>query len=158
MPLPFLLWCLAEGLGPAAVYVLAAFLASQAVFAARPWLARDHQWQQPELSRTYEWLRRATLPQEILASAMYVRDGFYAGRPSLPLPAEERDEDFYRVLKSHRARYVLWQEGLDLGLTLDENAVVRRQLGRSAQQLKNPKRFRAVYENPEERSHVYELH
>jgi hypothetical protein len=157
MPLPFLLWCLCEGLGRSAVTVLALLLAGQAAFQSRVWINGDHDWTRPELSRTYDWLRSNTRAEDIVASTMYVRDGFYAGRPALPVPAGSDAASFYGVLHSHRVHYVLWQEGLDLGLSLDASSVVRGQLDRDAAALEDRTRFKPVYSDPEEHARIYEL-
>lgn len=157
MPLPFLLWCLAEGLGRAATPALAALLAAQTLCQSTPFLGSRRAWSQPELSGTYEWLRTRTPAPAILASALYVRDGFYAARPALPLPDVSEPAEFFGVLKHWRVRYVLRQEGLDVGLSVRPTATIQSVLDRAGENLRREEYFRLVYENPSEHSLVYEL-
>ncbi len=157
MPLPLLLWCLAEGLGRNARPVLAALLCVQIAFQSRPWLLHDHAWNEPELARTYDWMRRSTGPSDIVSSVMYVRDGFLSARPALPLPPSADSVSLYGTLKSRKVRFVLWQDGLELGLSLDATSVVRAQLGRVDAALGDATMFRLVHEEPAEHARVYEL-
>ena len=157
MPLPFLLWCLAEGLGRPARPALAALLCAQIVFQSRPWLFHEQSWTKPELSRTYGWIREHTAPSDLLSSVMYVRDGFLTARPALPLAASPDADSLYHLLKSHKVRYVLWQDGLDLGLSLDATSTVRGQLDRDGESLRDAALFKVVYENSEEHARLYEL-
>ncbi|MBI5630182.1 MAG: hypothetical protein HY921_04780 [Elusimicrobia bacterium] len=155
--LPFLLWALARALGPARAPVLAVMLAAQLGFHSIPRLFKPNLWAEPELSLTYSWIRAHGAESDILASPLYVRDGFYARRPSLPLPDSARIEEFHDLLKRHRARLVLWQEGLALGLARGQAGRIGQMLERARCNLENQRFFKLVYENSGERSRVYEL-
>ncbi len=54
----------------------------------------------------------------MLASPLYVRDGYYAGMPSLPLADAADAEALSKLSRRWRVHYILWQD-LDLGLSLD---------------------------------------
>ncbi len=153
--LPLLLWAMIEGLGAAAPRVLAALLAAQLGFQTLPRLGRPSPWAEPELSRTYAWLQSHPAPGA-LASALPVRDGWYAQRPCLPLPDAEDAADFAAKLKGARARFILRQDGLDIGLSAGKSAPLQRLLDRAYGQLDDAKRFRKIHEEPAERASVYE--
>jgi hypothetical protein len=151
--LPVLLWALIEGLGAAAPRVLAALLAAQLGFQTLPRLGRPSPWAEPELSRTYAWLKSRPEPGA-LASALPVRDGWYAERPCLPFPNDADGTNFAAKLKAARARFILRQDGLDLGLSA--GAPLSRLLGRAYGHLDDTRRFRKVHEEPAERASIYE--
>ena len=151
--LPLLFWALIEGLGSAAPRVLAALLAAQLGFQTLPRLGRPSPWAEPELSRTYAWLKTRPEPGA-LASALPVRDGWYAGRPCLPFPDDADGAAFAAKLKGARARFILRQDGLDIGLSA--SAPLSRLLLRAYGQLDDAKRFRKIHEEPAERARVYE--
>ena len=65
--------------------LLTALLAAQICFHSTHWLSATD-WARPELAATYSWIKAHSRPQDILASPLYVRDGYRAARPSLPLP------------------------------------------------------------------------
>ncbi|MBI3554402.1 MAG: hypothetical protein HY077_18045 [Elusimicrobia bacterium] len=157
MPLPFLLWCLAEGLGRAAKPALAALLLCQGVFQSPQWLGHRQAWTKPELAGTYAWIKTRTKPSDVLASVMYVRDGFLSARPALPLPPSPDARSLHETLSSRKVRYILWQDGLDLGLSLDSSSAVRIQLERDADGLKDASYFKPVHEEPGEQARLYEL-
>ena len=154
--LPLLLWALILGLGKAAPRVLAALLAAQLGFQTLPRLGRPAPWGEPELARTYAWLRADGTPGA-LASALPVRDGWHAGLPCLPLPDDATASAFAATLASRRARFVLRQDGLDFGLTAGADAPLSRMLDRAYSFLDDASLFRVVHEEPAERARVYEL-
>lgn len=153
--LPWLLWTAALGLGKASRAALALLLLGQILF--HPPHRDKTSWSLPELEQTYIWLKSHTAPSEALSSPLYVRDGFYASRPSLPLPDAPNPADFAGLLKKHRARWILWQENLEAGLSLPRTASIQLKLERAGRHLQNPDLFRLVYENPREKSRVYAL-
>jgi hypothetical protein len=61
------------------------------------------------------------------------------------------------TLLSRKVRWVLWQDGLDLGLSLDASSTVRGQLDSDAQGLRDRKFFRLSHEEKEEHARVYEV-
>ncbi len=152
--LPLLLWALADGLGRAAKPVLAALLLLQLGAQTLPRLGRPSPWAEPELAKTYAWLAARPAPA-LLSSAEPVRDGWLSGLPSRPLPSVARDEDFARALKSARVEYVLRVEGLDYGLQNDAEAAPRREIERIGRRLQDPRFFRKVHEEKDERASVY---
>ncbi len=156
MPLPLLLWTAAEGLGRAAVPALALLLAGQLIFQAPAWL-RGTSWRRPELPQTYAWLRDHAKPTEVLASALYLRDGFYAGTPSAPLADASDPAGLSRALKAEGARWVLEQRGLDLGLTLAPSSAIEGRLSRISAQLGDRRYFEPAYRNDREQSLVYRV-
>lgn len=155
--LPWLLWLLAVGAGGRARWLLGALLIAQLGFHSHRWALGRHSWQTPELERTYAWVRDRTGPSEAITSALPVRDGFHCGRPSLPLPQAGDSEGFSGELRRYRVKRVLWQEGLDVGLSLPKDAAVTRRLQRVRAMLEDGRRFRLVHEEKEEGSRVYEL-
>ncbi|OGR88312.1 MAG: hypothetical protein A3J74_03150 [Elusimicrobia bacterium RIFCSPHIGHO2_02_FULL_57_9] len=155
--LPWLLWAGGKGLGPRARPVLAVLLAAQLLFHLPYWVGRAHSRSQPELAQTYDWIKFHTDPAAILASPFYVRDGYYAARPSLPLPDSEQPQEFAGRLKRARARYVLWQEDIDAGLSLAAGSAVQRKLNLVATHLHNRFLFHKIYENSSEKTALYEI-
>jgi len=153
--LPLLLWALAAGLGRAAKPALAVLLVLQLGAQTLPRLGRPSPWAEPELKRTYAWLAARPGPG-LLTSATPVRDGWLSGLPSLPLPSVEGDAEFAAALKAARVTYVLRVEGLDFGLLADADAVPRREVERVHRRLEDPKLFRRIHEEPDERAFVYE--
>ncbi len=153
--LPLLLWALAAGLGRAAKPVLGALLVLQLGAQTLPRLGRPSPWAEPELKKTYAWLAARPGPG-LLVSATPFRDGWLSGLPSLPLPAVESDEEFAAALKAARVTYVLSVSGLDFGLLADADAVPRREVERVHRRLEDPKLFRRIHEEPDERAAVYE--
>ena len=153
--LPLALWAAANAWGRRAAACLGGLLALQLAFQTLPRLGRPSPWAEPELAGSYAWLRAAPEPGA-LASALPARDGWHAGRPCLPLPVAEDGAEFAASLKKAGARFVLRQDGLDLGLSADANAPVRRRLDRAFAQLEDPRRFRLRHEEPAERARIYE--
>jgi len=153
--LPLLLWAAAEGLGrfakPVFLVLLLMTLGAQTV----PRLGQPSPWAEPELARTYAWLKSQPGPG-VLVSALYARDGYFSQRPSAPLPDREKAEAFCAGLKKYRARWVLRQDGLDVGLTEPRIARLQSRLDRAFGHLADTRLFRKVYANPAERSAVYE--
>jgi len=88
---------------------------------------------------------------------MYVRDGFIEGRPASPLPASPDAASFHDALTAHKARWVLWQDAVDLGLSLDATSVVRGQLALDARHLSDAAYFTLVHEEPSEHARVYQI-
>ncbi|MDX6769115.1 MAG: hypothetical protein SF051_06250 [Elusimicrobiota bacterium] len=157
IPLLPLLWrTVAEALGKRAVPVLAVLLAAQAAFQVAPRLGRPSPWARPELARTYAWLAAVPGPW-LLASAAPLRDGWWTGKPATGLPAGADAAALARALKERRARFILRQEGLDLGLSDAANAPDAAALDAAGRALEDERFFRAVARFPEERSAVYEL-
>ncbi|MBI5624605.1 MAG: hypothetical protein HY924_12575 [Elusimicrobia bacterium] len=139
--LPWLLWAAAEASGRRASVCLAILLACQLGFHATRRLGGSA-WSKPELAATYSWLRSSRGPADILASPLYVRDGFYASRPSVPLPDAASSEELARLLSGRKVKLVLWQDSLDLP---------------GAARLSDRGLFKPVYENEAEQARVYEV-
>lgn len=155
--LPWLLWLLAAGAAGKSRWLLAALIALQLGFHSHRWVLGRHPWRVPELGRTYDWVRSRTGPADAVTSALPVRDGFLCARPSLPLPQTSDAQAFVDALRRYRVRRVLWQEGLDVGLSLPQDAAVTRRLRSVRAILDDSRRFRLVHEQREEGSRVYEL-
>ena len=157
LPLPLLLWTAGRGLGRLAIPSLALLLAAQLGFQSRHWLGARTAWAKPELSETYSWLKSRAKPADVLISEINVRDGFYAAMPSLPFPPAKDPADLARILRVSRARFILWREGEDLGLSDERSAAIRLKLEDDARFLKGSRLFRLVYRNAREQSSVYEV-
>jgi hypothetical protein len=155
--LPWLLWTAAQALGRRARPALATLLAAQVIFHAWIWVNDRSPWKTPELAETYAWLRAEGRPSDILSSLLYVRDGYYALRPSVPLPDRESSADFAAALKARRVRRLLWQEKIDVGLSAGKTASIQRLLDRASRHLETPGLFRLVHEEPSESARVYEV-
>lgn len=155
--LPWLLWLLAAGAAGKARWLLAALIVLQLGFHSHRWVLGSHSWRVPELGRTYDWLRSRTGPADAITSALPVRDGFLCARPSLPLPQTVDAQVFADELRRYRVRRVLWQEGLDVGLSLPQDAAVTRRLRSVRAILDDSRRFRLVHEETAEKARVYEL-
>lgn len=155
--LPWLLWAAAQALGRLARPTLAALLAAQVIFHSWIWTAGKSPWKTPELERTYAWLKSETLPSDVLASPLYVRDGYYALRASLPLPNKENSAEFSAALRRQRVRYVLWQSRIDVGLSTGKDASIQKQLDGVQRHLENPALFRLLHEEISESARVYEV-
>jgi hypothetical protein len=155
--LPWMIWLLAAGAGARARWLLGFLLVLQLSFHTARWTSGVEAWRQPELSRTYAWLQGHTGPADALSSALNVRDGFLCSRPSLPLPEATESGGFAEALRRFRVRRVLWQDGIDVGLSLRRTATVKRKLGRIRSYLEDGRWFRLVHAEPEERSRIYEL-
>ena len=157
VPLPFLLDCAAAALERrGAAVLLLILLAGQAAFQSPRWI-EGTSWSKVELAQTYGWLRAHSHPQDVVASALYVRDGFYARRPSLPLPGQVSAPELAGDMKKYHIRFILWQSGLDLGLTMGKTAAVQRTLGTIRRDLDDKRLFRMIYSNSSEHSRVYVL-
>jgi hypothetical protein len=155
--LPLLLWTAIVALDEEPRIKLCALLIAQIAFQSHHWLSRTA-WSKIELAQTYGWLKANTSSADILSSALYVRDGYYAARPSLPLPDSPRPEVFSQTLEKWRVKYVVWQDGLDIGLSLGRTSPNHRMLDRAGHFLKDdPGRYRLVYENRGEKARVYGL-
>ena len=150
--LPLLWWACATALGRRAAPALGALLALQLAFGAPAWVLGTS-WRTPELSGTYSWLASNLPPDAALASAAYLRDGYYAGRPSAPLPDADGPAEFARQLAAQRVRYVLWQDGLDIGGA----AALEDKLARAQASLSDPRYFTTIHEDDTERARVYLL-
>ncbi|HAM36271.1 MAG TPA: hypothetical protein DEB40_09490 [Elusimicrobia bacterium] len=155
--LPWLLWLAAAGARRRAPWLLAGLLALQLCLHAPRRIMGDSAWTRPELSRTYEWIRGHSSPGDAIASPLYVRDGFLAARPSVPLPDTDDPGRFAELLARRRVRFVITQENLDVGLSQSRTATIQFKLDRALALLQDPGRFRLVYARPEESSRVYEL-
>ena len=157
LPLPLLLWTAARGLGRFSIPALALLLAAQLGFQSHPWLAGRAAGTKPALSETYSWLKSRAKPADVLVSIINVRDGFYTAMPSLPFPPAQDAASLARQLKAHRARFVLWQEGEDFGLSDERSAEIRLELENDGEFLKSSPLFRLAYRNDREKSRVYEV-
>jgi len=155
--LPWLLWLLAAGIGTQARWLLGLLLALQLGLHSQRWLRGVEQWRRPELARTYAWLNSRAAAADSLASALYVRDGFLALRPSTPLLDEDGPDRLAQTLRRRRVRFVLWQDDLDVGLSAPRGSAIARKLDRIRLQLQDDGRFGLVHEEPLERTRVYEL-
>ena len=157
MPLPLILLAFYDGIPRLAVPVLSVLLAAQAAFCLPQWLSSSGGFNHVELRESYAWLRSHTQPQDILSSALYVRDGFYSARPSVPLALETNAEALDDFFRAHQVRYVLWAGNLDLGLSDVGQSPIHSTLQKIAGELKDPKFFKLVYENGREDSAVYRV-
>ena len=153
--LPLLLWALSVSLGRAARPALAVLLVLQLAAQTLPRLGKTSPWAEPELKDTYAWLAARPRPA-LLSSALFVRDGWHCGLPSLPLPEEPTAEAFASGLKTRRVSFVLRADALDIGLSADPTSSLRRHLERVGAHLSDPRLFRKVYENAREKTAVYE--
>jgi hypothetical protein len=157
IPLLPLLWRAAgEALGRRAAPVLGALLAAQLLFQAAPRLGRPSPWESPELAGAYAWLSAAP-GTWTLASAAPLRDGWWTGRPAVPLPPAADAAAFASALKAARVRYVLRQDGLDLALSDAARAPAARGLAEAAARLEDASRYRLAAAFPAEQARVYEL-
>jgi hypothetical protein len=157
MPLPLIIAAAQRGLKRWAFPILSLFLAAQTIFYLPQWLSASGGIQKPELAESYAWLRSQTGPGDILASALYVRDGFYAARPSLPLVFKSSSKTLANFFKARRVRYVLWIGDLDLGLTRPGSSPVELGLQKTSVELRDSRFFKPVYENRRENSVVYRI-
>jgi hypothetical protein len=155
--LPWLLWLVAAGAGQKARWVLGILLALQSAFQTPHWLAGIETWRRPELIQTYSWLRGHTGPGDAIASAAPVRDGFYASRPSAPIPDTSDSAGFAATLRGRRIRFILWQDDIDVGLSARDSATIQRKLDRARGQLADVRLFQLIHEEPAERTRIYEL-
>jgi hypothetical protein len=145
------------GAGGRAKALLGLLLALQLSFHTRLWVVGVEHWRRPELSRTYAWLTSHSGAADAITSALNVRDGFLCARPSLALPDAQDPDGFAAALRRYRVSRVLWQDGLDVGLSLQSTAAVARKLERIRGFLADGRRFRLVHDEPEERARIYEL-
>ena len=157
MPLPLILLALHDGIKRLAVFVLPALLFAQMVFYLPHFLSFSGDIKQMELKESYAWLRAHTNPQDILSSAMYVRDGFYSARPSLPLALKPSAKSLNQFFENHQVRYVLWEGNLDLGLSVPGKSPINSTLQKIDQELQNSRFFKLVYENRRENSAIYKV-
>lgn len=153
--LPLLLWALAEGLGRAAKPALAVLLLLQLGLQTLPRLFRPSPWAEPELSRTYDWLKTRPRPA-LLASAEPVRDGWWSDLPAVSLPPARDAAALAAALKARRVSLVLRVDGQDYGLEADPGAALRRRVEDAYAALDDARLFRKVHEEPGERATVYE--
>ena len=161
--LPFLLRTAAEGL-PLALKARprATALAAGAVIAVAflsqgiPLLRGDEAGRAPALKNTYAWIRQNTTPADGFASALYARDLLWTGRVFQPLGTADSAEALSASLRRRRARYVLWEEAVDFGLTRTDNALGRG-LGNVAAALNDAARFRPAHDEPTERTTIFEV-
>ena len=137
--------------------MLGLLLTLQLIFHSARWTCGVDAWRQPELGRTYAWLRGNTGAADALASALNVRDGFLCSRPSLPLPDAQQPDGFAQALRRSRVRWVLWQDDIDIGLSIRRTSTVGSKLKRIRTFLEDGRRFRLAYEDHEEHARVYEL-
>ncbi len=157
VPLPFLLDCVASALQRRwAALVLLALLAGQTAFQSPRWI-EGTDWSKVEMTQTYAWLRAHSQPRDVLSSAFYVRDGYYSRRPSLPLPGPASPQELAGDMQKYRIRFILWQSGLDLGLSLGKSAAVSNMLEGLSRDLNDKRLFRVIYKNSAEHSRVYIL-
>ena len=157
MPLPLILLAFYDGIKRSSVLVLAALLFAQMAFYLPQFLSFSGGHQDIELKESYAWLRDHTNPQDILSSAMYVRDGFYSARPSLPLALKPSAKSLNRFFKNHQVRYILWAGDLDLGLSDPEQSPINSTLEKIGRELHNSRFFKIVYENRREDSAIYQV-
>ncbi len=157
MPLPLILLAFHDGIKRFAVPVLVVLLAAQAAFSLPQWLSASGGFNRVELRESYAWLRSNSKPQDILASALYVRDGFYAARPSVPLASKPNAKALNGFFKAHQVRYILWVGNLDLGLSDAGQSPVHSTLQRIYGELKDAQFFKLVYENGREDSAIYRV-
>ncbi len=156
MPLPLLYLAAACALAARARAAFGALLAAQLLFQAPRWV-QGTDWASPELPRTYAALRARSSATDVLASPLYVRDAFHAGLRAVPLPPAQGSAALREALRKEGATLVLWQDGLDLGLSLDGTAAVRGELDRIRLALQDRGAFDLVLDEPAERARVYRL-
>lgn len=107
---------------------------------------------EPELARTYAWIRARVPADAALAGAFFARDAFYTGRPFASLPGSA---PFREKLIAGRVRFVLWQELPALGASLGAGpwapalAELERALAGAG--------FRRVFADAAEGAAVYEV-
>jgi hypothetical protein len=161
--LPFLLLMAAEGLPaalkarPRATVVGAAAVIAVAFFSQNiPLLRGGEAGRPPALKNTYAWIQDNTTPGDGFASALYARDLIWTGRVFQPVGTAESSEGLAASLKQRRARYVLWEDSVDFGLTRTDNALGRGLAGVGAA-LKDAGRFRPAHTDPAERTTIYEV-
>jgi hypothetical protein len=158
--LPFLYSGLARALPPLQAAsrrwtgVLAVVFLGQFMIQGRLWLQADSS-QKPELADTYEWIRSHTSPQDIFASAFYGRDVLHTGRVFVWFPAAGSPQDFLQKLSGRRIRYVLWQDGLNLGFSSTENQTLEG-LKRLEGYLQDAQTFRLVHADASGKARLYE--
>ncbi len=157
MPLPLILLAFYEGIPRLKLSALSALLALQAAFYLPQYLSAKNGFNQVELRESYAWLRTHTQPQDILSSALYVRDGFYSARPSVPLVSKPDAQALNHFFKAHQVRYVLWAGNLDLGLSDARSSPIHVTLQKIDGELKAPRFFKLVYENGREDSAIYRV-
>ncbi|MHB2026779.1 MAG: hypothetical protein ACYCPQ_09125 [Elusimicrobiota bacterium] len=155
--LPLLLDAAAEGLDVGwRRGVLTVLLLGQTAFQSLAWI-KGTSWSQVQMPQTYYWIRSHSPKQDILASALYVRDGYYSQRPSLPLPVTASAAGLARMMGDERISLILWQDDLDLGLSLRKTATVEKSMEKIRNDLGDQKLFKAIYKNTRERTRVYAL-
>ncbi len=154
--LPWILWGVAHALGKRSAPILAVLLGCQVFFQTPRWLGKTA-WSNPELLETYDWLKKAEPTAGILVSPLYVRDAFYTGKPSLPLPITDDSASFAQALQAQKVSFILWQADLDVGLSVDRLATIRKILEQAGSHLKDEQYFRVLYENNDENSRIYQL-
>ncbi len=157
IPLLPLVWrTAAHALGRRATAALGALLAAQLVFQVAPRLGRPGPWAQPELARAYAWLAAVPGPW-VLASAAPLRDGWWSARPAVPWPAETDAAALAAERQPPRARFILRQDGLDLGFSAAGTAPTARALDATARALEDERYFRLAVSFPDENARIYEL-
>lgn len=157
-PLPLLLAAAAQGLGKEnARWALGALVAAELMFHVPRWASHGGPFETPELAATYAWLSAHTEPRDIIASALYVRDGYWSGRPAIPLPPAPSSQALADDLRRFRARWVVDEGGLELGLARARTAVVAGELERLSAALKDRRLFRLAHEETSEDARVYEV-
>jgi hypothetical protein len=161
--LPFLLRTAADGLPRALkarprATALAAGLTVAVAFLSQdiPLFRGGEAGRAPALKNTYAWIQQNTTPADGFASALYARDLIWTGRVFQPVGTAESTEGLAASLKQRRARYVVWEESLDFGLTRTDNALGRG-LASVAAALNDAGRFRPVHRDPAERTTIFEV-
>jgi len=153
--LPLLLWAMSTALERYARPALAVLLGLQLTMQTLPRLGKQSPWAEPELHETYAWLAARPRPA-LMSSALFARDGWLSGLPSLPLPEEPDAAAFAADLKAWRVGFVMHADGLDIGLHDDPTSSLRQHVERSGSYLSDERLFKKVYENARERTSVYE--
>lgn len=154
--LPLFWWACARAWGRAAKPLLAALLLLELAFGVRPWLGGTR-WRRVELPRSYAWLSSHLSRGQAFASAAYIRDGFYAGRPCAPLPDAPSAARAAAQLRARRIGYALWQRRLDIGVADPDSSALEARLERAGRQLQDGRYFDKVYDDAAEGSAVYRL-
>lgn len=152
--LPLMAWAVIEAAGRFAPAALSVLLALQLAAQALPRLIQPSPYAEPELARTYAWLAARPRPA-LLSSAEFVRDGWYAGLPAVPLVDAPSPAAFAAAMKRRRVSYVLRQDGLAIGLDADPGSPLRAAVERGERALDDPKLFRLVHAEPAEGARVY---
>lgn len=153
--IPIVWWLAAEAFGRIRLPALVLCLGLQCL--RLPAIVAGSPWARPELERTYSWIRAHAPSGSVLASPLYVRDAYYCGMPSVPLPSAADPAGFAGWLRRARVTHILWQAGLDVGVSLPDSSLRVDRLNQAQAHLGDGRFFQLAYEERRERARVYRL-